>query len=147
MVRFFLVSATGRVAVLVTGITIALPYIVRSTLLNAAAQSSTRSSPTRLSNSRLLSLRIQLWPHYWLGYALVALVLVHASFVMGPAMGRSDATGIWAATLALCLLFLQVLLGLMLKNRTSNQRQVRRWHFWSMIGFTALVLTHLARNG
>jgi hypothetical protein len=142
MVRFLLMSATGWVAVLATGITIALPYIIRNTVRKPAAQSSTGSSPPRLP-----SLRIKLWPHYWLGYALVALVLAHTSFVMGPAMGRSDATGIWAATLALCLLFLQVGLGLILKDGTSNQRQLRRLHFWSMIGFIALVAMHLTRNG
>jgi hypothetical protein len=142
MVRFFLVSATGWAAVLATGITIALPYIIRTSLRNTAAQSPTGSSPPRLPNRRT-----KLWPHYWLGYALLALVLVHTFFVMGPVMGRSNATGIWAATLALCLLFLQIGLGLMLKDGTSNQRQIRRLHFWSMIGFIALVLTHLTRNG
>ena len=51
-----------------------------------------------------------MWPHYWLGYALVALIMLH-TFRTGPAMGRSDAVGIWAATLALFLLLLQVGLG------------------------------------
>lgn len=97
-----------------------------------------------------------MWPHYWLGYALVALVVAHTSFVMGPAMGRSDAIGIWAATLALGLLFLQVNLGLMLKGRANNgeakdgntsERELRKWHFWSMIGFIGMVLMHLWKNG
>ncbi len=88
-----------------------------------------------------------MWPHYWLGYALVLLVLTHTWFVMGPVMGRSDATGIWAATLALCLLFLQVVVGLTLKNGSRNQRQLRQWHFAGMIGFIGLVLIHLWKNG
>jgi hypothetical protein len=142
MTRFLLISLTGWAAVLATGITIALPYMIRNALRNAAAQPSAGGLQTRPP-----SLRIKMWSHYWFGYAVVALVLAHTSFVMGPAMGRSDATGIWAATLALCLLFLQVGLGLILKDGTNSQRQVRRLHFWSMIGFIALVLTHLARNG
>ncbi len=139
MIRFLLVSVTGWVAVLAMGIEAALPYILRNRTLPA----SSGSLPARLR------LHARMWPHYWLGYVLVALVLTHTSFVMGPAMGRSDATGIWAATLALCLLFLQVGLGLILKDgteRTTNQRQLRRWHFWTMIGFIGLVLTHLLRN-
>ena len=137
MVRFLLVSVTGWLAVLGVGIEVALPYMIR----NAAAVV-TRGSPPL----RLLSLRVRLWPHYWLGYALVALVLTHTSFA-GPAMGRSDATGIWAATLALGLLLLQVGLGLILKAGGGKLRQVRRWHFWSMIGLVGLLLTHLLRNG
>jgi hypothetical protein len=139
MIRFLLVSVTGWVAVLAIGIEAALPYILRNKTLPASAE----SLPTRLRD-----LQARMWPHYWLGYALVALVLTHTSFVMGPAMGRSDATGIWAATLALCLLFLQVGLGLVLKGGRgeSNHRQLRRWHFWTMIGFIGLVMTHLLRN-
>jgi hypothetical protein len=140
MIRFLLVSVTGWVAVLAMGIEAALPYMLRNKALRASAEN---------LPARLRSLRARMWPHYWLGYVLVALVMTHTSFVMGPAMGRSDATGIWAATLALCLLFLQVGLGLILKDgteRTTNQRQLRRWHFWTMIGFIALVMTHLLRN-
>jgi uncharacterized membrane protein YjfL (UPF0719 family) len=62
-------------------------------------------------------------------------------------MGRADAIGIWAATLALCLLFLQLGLGLILKTGAPNQQQIRRWHFWSMFGLVVLVLAHLLRNG
>jgi hypothetical protein len=127
MIRFLLVSATGWTAVLLAGVEIALPYMLRNSV-------------------RAQSVRARMWPHYWLGYVLVALILTHSSFVMGPAMGRSDAFGIWAATLALCVIFLQVGLGLILKSGTGLQSQVRRWHFWSMVAFTALLLTHLWRN-
>jgi thiosulfate reductase cytochrome b subunit len=86
-----------------------------------------------------------MWPHYWLGYALVGLVLVHTKFV-GPAMGRSEATGIWAATLALCLLFAQVGIGLNLKSASGPIHRLRQWHFWTMIALIAMVLIHLLRN-
>jgi hypothetical protein len=146
MIRFLLVSVTGWAAVLATGTEAALPYILRNALRNSAPRASAGGLPVRLP-----SLRVRMWPHYWIGYALVVMVLVHTSFVTGPVMGRSDATGIWAATLALCLLFLQVGLGLILrsetKSGTSTQRQVRRWHFWTMTGFIGLVLTHVSRNG
>jgi hypothetical protein len=145
MLRFFLVSATGWAAVLVVGIVTALPYILRESLRNQAA----RAAATAISKTeqvRRPNLRTKLWPHYWLGYTLIALVLVHTSFT-GPAMGRVDTTGIWAATLAFCLLFLQLGLGLILKSGAPNQQQVRCWHFWSMIALIVLVLAHLVRNG
>jgi hypothetical protein len=129
MIRFLLVSMTGWLAVFAVGVETALPYIIRNTLRPG------------------LRLRVRMWPHFWLGYALVALILAHTSFVMGPAMARSDATGIWAATLALGVLFLQVGLGLVLKGGASNTLQLRRWHFWSMIILVALLLIHIWRNG
>src|ERR1700739_3328581 len=142
MIRFLLVSATGWIAVLGTGIGASLPYLLRNTTPRDASPSPTSgSAPAPLPNYRA-----RLWPHYWIGYTLVALVLTHDSFT-GPAMARSDAFGIWAATLALFLLFLQVGLGLILKSGSSNQRRLRRWHFWSMIVFAALLITHLVRNG
>lgn len=128
MIRFLLVSATGWIAFLVLGITTALPYLLRG-------------------QHRDVPLRVRMWPHYWLGYGLVILVLVHSSFVMGPATVRSDSAGIWAATLALCLLFLQLALGLLLQNGSPTQRQLRRLHFRSMIAIAALVVVHLWRNG
>ncbi len=138
MIRFLLVSIVGWVAVLGVGIEAALPYIFRNTVPRASVIESPGHAPSLLR---------RMWPHYWLGYVLVVLVLTHASFVMGPVMGRADATGIWAATLAFCLLLLQVGLGRVLKSGTSSRRQVRRWHFWAMIAFVGLLLTHVLRNG
>ncbi len=97
MRRFLLVSATGWIAVLALGVEIALPYLFRS-------QSSSSS------------LRQKMWPHYWLAYGLAILVLVHSSFVMGPAMRRGDLVGIWAATFALGLILLQLGLGLAMQS-------------------------------
>ena len=128
MLRFMIASITGWAAVLGTGIESALPYIVRGT----PAQTNRRN---------------RMWPHYWLGYALSAAILAHTWMVSGPAMGRSDVLGIWAATLALCLLFLQVGLGLILKSGSGQQRQLRRWHFWSMVAFVGLLVIHIVRNG
>jgi uncharacterized membrane protein YbjE (DUF340 family) len=142
MIRFLLMSATGWVAVLAIGIEIALPYLIRN---SAQSSNVTSRGATTLLNRR--SLRTRMWPHYWLGYALVALAMTHTSFVMGPAMGRSDPTGIWAATLALFILLLQVGVGLLLKSGVNDQRKLRRWHFWSMVALVGFVLTHLLRNG
>jgi FtsH-binding integral membrane protein len=141
MLRFLLVGVTGWIAVLAFGVEVALPYLLRE---GVRKQSATVSSSARLG--RVVRLREKMWPHYWLGYGLAALVVVHSSFVMGPVMGRADAVGIWAATLGLCAIFLQIGLGLLLKTGSDNQRQIRRWHFWSMLGLVGMVMMHLARN-
>lgn len=140
MLRFLLVSVTGWVAVFAIGLEIALPYLIRNSAQRAKG---TRRGDTTPMNKP--SLRIRMWPHYWLGYALVALIILH-TMVMGPAMSRSDAAGIWAATLALLILFLQVGIGLQLKSGANDQRKLRRWHFWSMVSLVGLVLSHLWRN-
>lgn len=128
MRRFLLVSATGWIAVLALGVEIALPYLFRS-------QSSSSS------------LRQKMWPHYWLAYGLAILVLVHSSFVMGPAMRRGDLVGIWAATFALGLVLLQLGLGLAMQSGSPSQRQLRQWHFRTMLAIVALLIIHLWRNG
>lgn len=137
MVRFVLVIVTGWMAVIGVGIEVSLPYLLR----NTTARTSPDGPPQRAA-----SLRTRLWPHYWIGYALVALILMHASFVMGPAVRASDTLGLWSATLALCVLFVQVGIGVVLKSAPGNQRQVRGWHFWSMVIFSILLTAHLLRN-
>ena len=111
-----------------TGIETALPFLIRGT----PAQTSRKN---------------RMWPHYWLGYLLGAAILIHTWMVSGPAMGGSDGFGIWAATLALCLLFVQVGIGLALKAGSSQRRDLRRWHFWSMVAFAAMLVVHIVRNG
>jgi hypothetical protein len=88
-----------------------------------------------------------MWPHYWLGYALAILVLVHSSFVMGPAMRRGDLIGIWAATFGLGLILLQLGLGVAMQSGISSQRQLRPWHFRTMLAISALLIVHLWRIG
>jgi hypothetical protein len=141
MLRFLLVGVTGWIAVVAIGVEVALPYILRETLRKQTATTSAGGA------GRIVRLRERMWPHYWLGYGLASLVLAHSSFVVGPAMGRADAVGIWAATLGLCAIFLQIGLGLPLKSGSDNQRQIRQWHFWSMIGMVGMVVVHLVRNG
>jgi hypothetical protein len=146
MIRFLLVSMTGWLAVLGVGIEIALPYMLRNKFRSARSQAP-RLGSAEAAPGNQPDMLATMWPHYWLGYSLVALVLVHTSFVMGPVMGRTNPSGIWAATLALFLLFLQIGLGLALKVGNGKQTQVRRWHFSIMIAFVTLITIHLVKNG
>jgi hypothetical protein len=132
MLRYLTSSAAAWAAVMFLAVEIGLPYYLQRARAFAVAGSS--------------PFRERLRPHYWLGYALAALSTVHGSLV-GPAMARSDQTGIWAATFAWGLLFVQVALGLALQGGTANRRRVRRIHFWSMLLLSGLVVVHVWRNG
>jgi hypothetical protein len=55
-------------------------------------------------------------------------------------------TGLWLATVALGLLFLQILIGLTLRSSGESRVVFRAFHFWTMLGISALVLSHLWLN-
>ena len=103
MSAYFVSSATGWIAVILTTLEIVLPYLLRRVSLGQAPAVAERPPSTYLG---------RMWPHYWLGYLLVLPSLAHASAVMEGSLVRGNAGGIWAAT---SLLFLQVLLGVYCK--------------------------------
>ena len=83
--------------------------------------------------------------HYWLGYSIAGIVLVHAWVPMSAGMaGMVNAPGLYLATLALFLIFIQVSIGRNLTQpKLALRRLVRRWHLWVMIGLVAAVLGHV----
>lgn len=90
----------------------------------------------------------RLWPHYWLGYALLAAALTHAWMSMrrGDMRGLSMA-GLWLATGALFLIMWQVSVGLLLRvPEQGGRRALRRTHFWSMLLIGALLAAHIVLN-
>ena len=141
MLRILAVSITGWVSVFAIGLETALPYLIRSGVLRSSEIASTERAVS------VANLRVRLRTHYWIGYSLGLLVLVHACIVMGPAMARSDSLGIWSATGALCLLFAQVVVGLSLREvNTHSKARALRFHFWNMILLVVLVSIHILRN-
>jgi hypothetical protein len=63
-------------------------------------------------------------------------------------MPHTSMRGLWLATYALGLIFLQLLLGLALRYIGPRGAQaMRRIHFILMVGIAALVLSHLWLNG
>jgi hypothetical protein len=92
-------------------------------------------------------LQQRLQPHYWLGYVIAA-VVVHAGVSTGTGVAlRADAPGDYLATGALLLVFVQVLLGLLLREPSLRRRTVvRRRHVWVMGGIVALALGHIVLN-
>ena len=77
----------------------------------------------------------RLWPHFWVGYGILGLSMVHAGTVI-PAMRRAHPRGIQAATAAFFLLLFEVVLGLCLKDeRLPGRGPARRLHFGTMAAF------------
>ena len=124
---------SGWVLVLLLPLTIALPFLLRS-------------SKTGISDQRPLVQRLR--SHYWLGYAIVALAVIHAWIATGTGLAlRANTTGVYLATGALFLVFAQVFLGLLLREPSLRRRTVmRRRHFWVMVGIVTLTLGHIALN-
>lgn len=138
MSSFFYASATGRIALILVGLEILLPYLLRRTRLSGSlgiAQGYTKPYLQRM------------WPHYWTGYLLLILSLAHAWIPMAAGrMPTTNLTGLWLATLALALLFFQLFLGLTLKIAGETRRFLRVAHFWTMLLVSVLVLAHLFLN-
>ena len=90
---------------------------------------------------------IRLRPHYWLGYIIVGLSLLHAALSMTrQLMSGTNSVGLLLATGTLMLLFIQLAIGISLSQRTENRREQRRWHFTLMLTIVAFGAGHIALN-
>jgi hypothetical protein len=137
MLEYFVGSIAGRVAAVLCVLVIALPYALRRGPL---------SRGLGLAQEHAKPYLRRLWPHFWVGYGILALSTLHAGTVMS-AMRRANPTGIWAATAAFFLLVFEVVLGLSLKDESLLVRRPwRRLHFWTMAGFVAALGMHLWLN-
>jgi hypothetical protein len=126
---YVLAELTGWAIAVLTGVTISLPYLLRR---------------------RAASLE-RLRPHYWIGFTLAGLSLVHAGLAMSsiPTPGGGDwAAGIWIAMGALLLVFGQVTIGAGLRSLRGPERRRRlRLHFLTMTLLVAAGLVHVVLNG
>jgi hypothetical protein len=141
MVGYFLTASSGWIAAALVGTVSLLPYLLRRTAL---------SRRLGLADGYRGSYLARMWPHYWLGYGVIAVSTVHAYLPMSAGHIRgTSATGLWLATIALGLLCLQALLGLTLREPgpAATRRTARRWHFWGMLGSVVLVVIHFVLNG
>jgi hypothetical protein len=145
--RAYLIGAlAARAATALCVLLIALPYVLRRNRLRRGlrpAQENQTQSQAQENSPPYLQ---RLWPHFWVGYLILALSTLHAGTVT-PAMGRANGTGIWAATAAFFLLLFEIVLGLSLKETNcSPRRPLRRLHFWMMAAFVAALGAHLWFN-
>jgi hypothetical protein len=127
-----LAASSGWVVAALTGVTITIPYLLRRRLTWAG---------TYLERLR---------PHYWIGFTIAGLSLVHAGLAMssGPTPGGVAWTvGIWIATGALLLVFGQLSLGLGLRRPAGpDRKRRRRLHFLTMALLAGAGAGHVLLN-
>jgi len=80
-----------------------------------------------------------------LGYAALALGVVHGLLSMGDASGANTA-GIWFAVLALLGLGVQAFIGTSLQSPGVYRAPLRSWHTLLFWGLSLLVLGHIVLN-
>jgi hypothetical protein len=138
MLRYLISSLAARSATVLCLFVAALPYLLRR---------NRRSRGVGRAEANPAPYLPRLWPHFWMGYLILALSFVHASLAM-QLKARTNAVGILAATTAFFLLLGEVVVGLTLKqDRTTTRRTLRRIHFWIMIVFAGALTIHLWLNG
>jgi hypothetical protein len=136
----FLISISGWIAFILIGLEVLLPYLMR------------RGSLSRWLHVEGFFRRPYLermWPHYWLGYLLLALSLLHSALPMrhGGLAGQ-NLPGIWLAAGGFAALLLQTVLGLYLEDRQLRERgRMRRWHYRLMFLVILTVGAHVWLNG
>ena len=137
MLVYLVGGVAGRIASVLCVLVIALPYVLRRNRL---------SRKLGLAQEHASPYLRRLWPHFWLGYMILALSTVHAGTVMRVG-SRANRAGVLAATGAFFLLLLEIVLGLRLKDEClSARRPFRRLHFWTMTAFVAALSVHLWLN-
>jgi hypothetical protein len=138
MLLYVVGTLAARIATVLCVVVIVLPCLLRRNRL---------SGRLGLAQEHAVPYLRRLWPHFWVGYLILAYSLLHAATVMG-AMRRASAAGIWAATGAFFLLLFELVVGLSLREENLKSRKpLRRIHFWIMILFVALLGMHLWLNG
>jgi hypothetical protein len=129
----FLTESSGWVIAALTVLTITLPYVLKRRL--------------RWAGSYLERMQ----PHYWIGFTIAGLSLIHAGLAMssGPIPSSvSWSVGIWVATGAMLLVFPQVSLGMGLRQPASPERKRRRrLHLLTMALLVCAGIAHVLLNG
>jgi len=138
MIVHLLGSVTGRLAVVLCLLTVALPYGLRRGRF---------ARRLGIGQDHTVPYLRRMWPHFWVGYGIVVLSVIHVGAVMGS-MGRANSAGVWSATVGLFLLVFEVATGLTLKEQTLPARKaVRSIHFWTMVVLGSALGLHVWWNG
>ena len=137
MIDYFLTAVSGWLGTIGIAFgSLLLPYLLRRTALS-------RRLGIELVSSRPYLGRM--WPHYWVGYSIAGVSTLHAWLPMSSGHIRTSGASLWMATIALGLVWLQLWIGLMLRQplAASERKVLRLWHFWGMIAIAALVALHV----
>lgn len=132
--RFLITSISGFLALFLILFTLILPYVQRRPMHRGDAQAVTAWQRMKL--------------HYWIGYTVLALTVLHMYVSMGAGLAhRTSTLGLDLATLGLLLILIQVVLGMSLRSASATGwLRLRRMHFVIMVGIVAIVLVHLFLN-
>jgi hypothetical protein len=128
----------GWVSLALLGMVVAIPYVRRSAV-------AVKNSDTDAARPYLSALAL----HYWVAPAVLIVSFLHAWIPMAAGrMPHTSMRGLWLATYALGLIFVQLLMGLALRYAgPRGAKALRRVHFILMLGIAALVISHLWLNG
>jgi hypothetical protein len=139
LIFFSPTAAWGWVGLVLLAVVVAIPYLRRNSSLASPG------SPAAAPRPYLTALA----PHYWLAPAVLVISFVHAWIPMASGhMPQTSMRGLWLATYALGVIFLQLLIGLALRYMGPRvAHAMRRVHFVLMLGIVALVLSHVWLNG
>ena len=91
----------------------------------------------------------RMWPHYWLGYLLLLLSLVHTVVpIQAGGLGGLKVLGLWLAAGGFLFLLVQSAIGWWLQDPFLIGRAPKpSWHYWLMFGVVILVSVHVWLNG
>ena len=139
MISYFVSAVSGWLGAIGIGFGSLLPYLLRRTALSRRLRLDLADSQPYLG---------RMWPHYWVGYSVTGLSTLHAWLSMTTGHVRTDPSALWMATVALALVWLQLLIGLLLRQSlaASDRKNLRRWHFWGMLAIAALIALHVRIN-
>jgi hypothetical protein len=133
---FVISEASGWLIAALAAVTVFLPYMLRGR----------RFAPQGWGVGYLQ----RLTPHYWIGYSIAGLSLLHASFAMAGPMpaGSPFQVGLWVGAGGMLLAFGQVLFGLRLRElRGTGRLRLRRCHFAIMAALALVGALHVLLNG
>jgi hypothetical protein len=129
---------TGWLVAALLAVQIGLPFFLRR-----VRKGGVKGEPSDAGGSPLLGASMR-W-HYLLGFILPAAALAHGWIPMGSGhMPHTNMTGLWLATYALGLLFLQLVIGLTVQR--VRVKGLRRVHFFTMLVVAALAISHMLLN-
>ena len=144
---------TGWLVAVILGVQIALPFLLRRVPKTAASPGVSPGTipQAKQAPAKQVPGNSMRW-HYLLGFVLPAVALAHGWIPMASGhMPRTNIAGLWLATFALALMFLQLLIGLATQQVSGRgnvvaQTVLRRVHFVAMLAIAALALSHMLLN-
>jgi len=134
-------SVTGWIGFVLIGLEVLFPYLLRRNRLSVWLGTAKIAAGTPYLR--------RMWPHYWLGYLLLLLSLIHSVVPLQAGGLRGlNMIGLWLATGGFLFLLLQSAIGLWLQDSALVGRgTMRNWHYWLMFGVVILVSIHVWLNG